>query len=75
MTEEEKEDFESKFPFKATVRLDPESAFEEQVLLNVRRPSEFMSTDSKMVFDLAYRERNLYKQKTSMTPKPRAESQ
>ena len=64
MTEEEKQDFENKFPFIATVNLDQ---FEEQVHLNVRRPSEFMNTDSKMVFDLTYRDFQRSKQK-SITP-------
>ena len=57
-TEDEIEQIEHKYPFKANVRIDKTSINEQQVSVNVRRPSEF-NIEARIVFDPEYKQRLL----------------
>ena len=66
-TEDEIEQMEHKYPFKASVRIDNSSINEQQVNLNVRRPSEF-NIEARLVFDPEYKQRLLHAKHASKTP-------
>ena len=71
-SEDEIEQMEHKYPFKASIRLDNTSINEKQVNLNVRRPSEFNNIEARIAFDPEYKQRLLYAKQASKTPNPKA---
>ena len=70
-SEDDIEQMEHKYPFKANIRLNNTSINEKQISLNVRRPSEFNNIEARIAFDPEYKQRLLYAKQASKTSNPK----
>ena len=69
-TGDEQEQFEHKFPFTNSVKMDKYSVNEQKVHLNARRPAEF-KIDSRIAYDMAYKKKLEHEKKNSLSLKQR----